>query len=124
MRVIIAGSHKGIPPKLGHELVRAGVFIAKTLGWEITEVVSGKAPCIDTYGEEWANHHGIPVRPFSADWGRWGKRAGYLRNTEMGEYGEALIAITNGSPGTAHMIRIARKRKMPVIVIEIPGGGS
>lgn len=121
MKVIIAGSRKGIPPKLGLDLVRAAVFVAKEMGWDITEVVCGKAPGIDTYGEVWAAAHGVPVKPFPADWGQFGKRAGFMRNEQMGEYGEALIAITNGSPGTAHMIRTARAKKMPVIVIEIPG---
>jgi hypothetical protein len=120
MKVIIAGSHKGISPWLGHQLIRSAVHVAKSLKWDITEVVSGTAQCIDTYGEMWAKANDIPVRQFPADWDKYGKRAGYLRNEQMAEYGDGLIAITNGSPGTANMVSIARAKKIPVIVIEFP----
>ena len=35
----------------------------------ITEVVSGKAPGVDSLGEQWAALHSLPVAPFPADWG-------------------------------------------------------
>jgi hypothetical protein len=119
MKLIIAGS-RSIPPQLGKDLVLAAVFAAKALGWEIGEVVCGEARGIDRCGWLWAEHQGIPIKSFPADWGQHGKKAGYMRNEDMAAYADALIAITNGSPGTRHMIEIARRRKMPVIVIEIP----
>lgn len=105
---------------LADELVRMGVRIARLRGWEITEVVWGKAHGVDAAGKRWADKNGIPVKPFPADWGQYGKKAGYLRNGEMALYADALIAIHNGSPGTAHMIQFARNRKMPMVVIEVP----
>lgn len=84
-----------------------------------TEVLSGKNKTIDPktkiiygadyWGEQWAIHHGIPVKPFPADWDRFGKGAGPIRNAQMAKYADALLAIWNGSSsGTGNMIECAR----------------
>jgi hypothetical protein len=70
-----------------------------------TEVVCGEARGADRVGKAWAIEHGIPVKSFPADWDKHGKRAGILRNEEMGRYADRLIAIWDGkSRGTKHMI--------------------
>jgi SLOG family YspA-like protein len=120
VKVIIAGS-RTIPEHIGDELVEMATRIARLRGWDITEVVWGKARGIDACGKRWADKNGIPVKPFPADWDKNPNIAGFIRNGEMAEYGEALIAITNGSQGTRDMIRKARDRKMPMIVIAISG---
>lgn len=115
MKVIIAGSRS----LLGIDLVEAAVLAS---GFIITEVVSGKCPKgIDVSGEDWAFIHGIPVRPFPADWKTHGRyRAGSIRNHQMGDYAEALIAIWDGrSSGTADMIDYAKRKGLKVYVKEI-----
>ena len=122
MRVIIAGT-RTIPDEIGDELVEIAARIARLRGWEITEVVWGKARGIDAAGKRWADRKGVPTKPFPADWnGPLGRGAGLARNAEMARYGEALIAITTGSPGTRNMIQKARARKLPMIVIAASGG--
>jgi len=57
----------------------------------------------------------LKVKEFKADWDEHGKRAGYVRNAEMAEYGNRLFAIHDGkSRGTKHMIELARNEEMPV----------
>ncbi len=88
------------------------------LPWSISEVVSGGAYGADALGEKWAREHHVFLKRFPAQWEKYGKRAGYLRNVEMGEYGEALLAFWDGvSRGTKHMINIARKKGLQVMVI-------
>jgi hypothetical protein len=54
---------------------------------------------------------------FPADWDTFGKGAGFIRNTKMAEYSDALIAIWDGtSRGTAHMIRTAWRKGILVYV--------
>lgn len=66
-------------------------------------------------GEFWALHHDIPVKKFPADWGGLGKRAGYLRNEQMADYADALIAVWDGkSKGTKHMIDVATVKELKV----------
>jgi hypothetical protein len=117
MRVIIAGSRS----VTSYAVVEAA--IARS-GFTISEVVSGTARGVDRLGELWAARNGVPVKKFPADWDTYGKRAGYLRNKEMAEYAEALVAIHDGeSRGTQHMIDTARETglKVSVTTAEVEG---
>lgn len=100
MRVIIAGSRD----ITSYDFVCEAI---KESGFHITEVVSGTARGVDQLGERWAKDNGVPVIYFPADWNKFGKSAGYLRNLDMGNYGDALIACWDGkSKGTGHMVDI------------------
>lgn len=82
------------------------------------EIVSGTAGGADTLGERYAQEKGYEVKKFPAKWDEYGKKAGYLRNQEMGEYADGLIAFWDGqSKGTKHMIDIANKKGLKVRVI-------
>lgn len=115
MKVIIAGSRS----LLGIDLVEQAV---NSSGFDITEVVSGHCPKgIDSSGEDWAFINQIPVKPFPAEWHKYGKyKAGFIRNHQMGDYAEALIAIWDGkSGGTKDMVDYMRKLGKPVYVMEV-----
>ena len=87
--------------------------------YEITEVVSGTAAGADYYGEVYALEKELPCTRFPADWKKHGNLAGRIRNREMADYGERLIAFWDGkSPGTRHMIKCAKARKLEVIIIK------
>ncbi len=88
--------------------------------FEITEVVSGCARGADRLGEQWARLHQVPVQRFPADWNRYGRSAGVLRNQTMASYADALIAISTGGPGTANMILEAKRRGLKVHVFNVP----
>lgn len=84
----------------------------------VTEIVSGTARGADKVGEEVASALGIPVKQFIPDWDGLGKRAGFVRNAEMAEYGDALLAFWDGqSKGTKHMIDTATKKGLKVKVV-------
>lgn len=110
MRVIIAGS-RTITSKLA--LLTA---LVKS-GFTITEVVCGGASGVDTLGFDWARANSVPVKTILPDWKKHGKAAGQIRNREMGDYAEALIAIWDGkSRGTKGMIDYAKKKGLAVYV--------
>ncbi len=113
MKVIIAGSRRLSNLLAARELARA-IVESK---FEITEVVSGAAKGIDLLGENWALLHNVPVKRFPANWQRFGRAAGFIRNGEMAEYADALIAVWDGrSQGTQNMIAEARNLKLPTHV--------
>jgi hypothetical protein len=86
-------------------------------GLVITEVVCGGARGADECGRQWAISKGIPVKMFPADWNTNGKAAGCIRNRQMAEYGERLVAFWDGvSRGTKNMIATAEKLGLEVIV--------
>lgn len=88
-----------------------------TCPFEITEIVSGGARGPDKHGELIAKVNNIPLRVFPADWDTHGKAAGHIRNSEMGVYADALIAVWDGkSKGTAHMVRYMEALGKPVHV--------
>ena len=83
----------------------------------ITEVVSGGAHGADTLGEFFARDLDIPLKRFVANWGKHGRSAGPIRNGEMADYADALIAFWDGkSAGTRNMIEQATGRGLKVHV--------
>ena len=110
MKTIIAGSRSIDDPQIVWDVIAAS-------GFKISQVVSGCARGVDKMGEGWAEDHGIPVVRFPAFWSGHGKKAGIMRNEDMGNYAEALIAVWDGeSRGTAHMIEYARQKGLAVSV--------
>lgn len=85
---------------------------------KVTEVVSGGAMGADSLGEAWANRRDKPITRFPADWNQHGKAAGPIRNAQMADYADCLLAVWDGtSRGTADMIEQMRKRGKPVKVV-------
>lgn len=73
----------------------------------ISCVYSGAARGADKWGEAWAKTHGIEVEKYPADWDRYGKRAGPIRNRAMAEWADGAI-IFKGGRGTADMFNVAK----------------
>lgn len=94
--------------------------------YEITEVVCGRARGADSLGERWALERGVHVEYFVPDWEGLGKRAGFVRNSDMAEYAceqgvdKALLVAfwDEKSKGTKNMIDLATKYGMIVKVIK------
>lgn len=108
MKVIIAGSREGVEYS---DVVTA----MKESGFVPTEIVSGKARGADTFGEQWAKENNVPIKEFPANWEKYKRKAGPLRNEEMGNYADALVAVWDGSSrGTRHMINYAEKKGLKI----------
>lgn len=129
MTVIVAGSREIGPAQIPEILRRpftpreitdivTVLDAVEESALEVTEVISGCAPGVDTavLMKPWA----CPVRKMPANWTKFGNSAGVLRNVDMaaaaGPQG-GLVAVWNGeSRGTRNMISIARARKMKIFV--------
>ena len=69
-------------------------------------------------GERVAKACHLNVKRFIPNWGVLGKRAGFVRNTEMANYGDALLAFWDGvSRGTKNMIDTATRKGLIVKVV-------
>lgn len=92
---------------------------------EIT-IISGCARGADSLGIRFAEDFHLQLEKFPAQWDKYGNKAGYLRNQEMAKFASSsedaygvLIAFWDGkSKGTNHMINIAKKVKLEVMVID------
>lgn len=92
---------------------------------EISEIVAGGANGVDSFAKEFAIFYDIPYKEFLADWDRHGKKAGYLRNIEMGDFvkyheGVLMAFCFNFSKGTTHMIKYAKQIDLPAFVVHKP----
>lgn len=84
---------------------------------EDTVVISGGARGVDTWAEYAARMRGLEVRIFPANWARYGKQAGYLRNVQIVEAADTVVAFWDGvSSGTLHSMKIAQAHGKQVIV--------
>jgi hypothetical protein len=116
MKVIVAGSRTIV----SYGEVRRAI---KTSPFHITEIVSGGAKGVDSCGETWALHESIPLKRFPADWLKYGKAAGPIRNRAMAKYADALIAVWDGlSRGTQDMILQSARMGLPVYIVPVTGG--
>lgn len=113
-KVIIAGGRDFNNYPLLQEKCDA---ILKDIKEDIT-VVSGTARGADLLGEEYSRNRSYQLVYFPANWRLYGKSAGPVRNREMAEYADALIAFWDGeSRGTKHMIETAREKNLKVRII-------
>ena len=129
MKTIIAGSRNIKEYSIVKQAIRQS-------GFEITEVVSGMAPGVDSLAEDWAIENNIEISPYPAQWedltltpcyvkyNKFGKPynvlAGHNRNEQMAKYADALIAIWDGkSPGTKNMIELAKKYNLKIYIYNL-----
>lgn len=110
MKVIIAGSRTIADYKLVEEAI-------KESGFEISCVVCGLAKGVDALGAKWAINNNVSVEYFPANWEKYGRAAGALRNIEMAEVADAVITVWNGkSRGTKHMIHVAKEKGLKLFI--------
>lgn len=83
----------------------------------ITHIVSGGAKGADTLANRYAEEKNIEMIVFKPDWKKYGKRAGYIRNTDIIENSDIVIAFWDGiSPGTKDSIDKALNLNKQVII--------
>lgn len=82
-----------------------------------TVIISGGAKGPDTLAVEHAKLRGMEYQVFKADWIRYGKGAGFIRNGLIVDACDMVIAFWDKeSKGTKHTIDLARKKGKMVLV--------
>ena len=82
-----------------------------------TVIIEGEARGADKTARKIAEHLGFEVKPFPADWIKFGLAAGEIRNQQMLDEGKPDLVLAFSMPdsiGTKHMIRRAKKAGIPV----------
>jgi len=128
MKVIIAG-----PRTMVLSINDIDQIVAES-GFTIDQLVCGMAEGVDMSALEWANWCGIDIDECPAKWTdltvsgavirerydgtKYNAAAGPIRNKEMAEKADALIAIrgSKATKGTSGMIKLAREQGLKVFV--------
>ena len=116
MNLIVAGGrdftdYHLLRTKLDH-------LLSNTDKEEVT-ILCGMARGADLLGKRYADENEIDVWEYPANWDKYGKQAGYLRNSDMADNATHLVAFWDGeSRGTKHMIDLATKKCLVVRVIK------
>lgn len=113
IKVIIAGGRDFIDFQL-----LESVLLNHCDNDNLYSLVLGGAKGADYLGLKFAHDYNVHYQMFLADWDNHGKRAGFLRNEQMGNHADELIAFWDGeSRGTKHMIDYMTNLGKPVTII-------
>jgi hypothetical protein len=121
-RIIIAGS-RGITDFKMLDDTLSDLFTNKLkLTPENVTVVSGTARGVDRLGEDFAKKYGCVLMRMPAQWDKYGRSAGYRRNRDMAMIADIACIFWNGkSPGTGHMIQLAKDYELDTYVFNEKG---
>ena len=109
MKIAIIGSR-------GLQVNNIGDFVSS-----VTEIVSGGAPGIDTCAAEFTRKNGTKLTVFLPDYNRYGNAAPIVRNKQIVDYADQIIAFWDGkSKGTLSVIQYAEKvgKKCEIFLLE------
>ncbi|MBR5591495.1 MAG: DUF2493 domain-containing protein [Kiritimatiellae bacterium] len=86
----------------------------------LAEIVSGGATGADSLAEQLADELGLSLTVFSAEWQRYGRSAGPVRNRKIVKYADFVLAFAAAtSRGTANTVSICKKMGKPYLIIPI-----
>ena len=120
-RVIVAGSRGFFDYELMcRELDKLFNESRMFAGREV-KIISGMADGADSLAIRYADERKLTKILFPANWKRYSRVAGFLRNEDMLSVATHLVAFWDGkSSGTRHMIEIAEAKGIPVWVVKHP----
>lgn len=121
-KLIIAGA-RNLPVQIPFIEDAVNTLLEPILGdeWDFgdLQIVSGGAKGADASGEAFAKLHGCGLKMFPADWDKYGKGAGHMRNKQMANYADAALIFMNKepSPGSSNMLAWMAVLGKPFMVV-------
>jgi len=109
IRLLVCGSREWWDDEL-----LANVLEGRWFTPMVQVLIEGEAPGADSMAKWWARNRRIEVLSFPADWAKYGKAAGAIRNQQMIDEGEPTLVIAfhddlHNSKGTKDMVKRAQK---------------
>jgi hypothetical protein len=119
MRVVVAGTRTYECFDTVRELLNnIDIDITTILSGHCKRYVDGKEILTpDRMGEIWASENNIPVELYPAEWDKYGRYAGPIRNKKMAELADYAVVFWDGqSRGSYSMIKEMNKLNKPILV--------
>lgn len=113
MRVLVCGGRDYSDIKRIYEV------LDDMLKWSVVDcIIEGDARGVDRIAGYWAKKNRIDLKLFPADWDKYKKAAGFIRNKQMLDEGKPdLVLAFPGGKGTAMMVKIAREAGVEVLEV-------
>lgn len=87
---------------------------------EVSAIVSGGAMGSDTLAERFAHQFNVPMEIYPAEWGKYGKTAGFKRNSDIVREADVIFAFWNmKSSGTKDTVSKAKASGKPLYVVDM-----
>lgn len=118
-KIIVAGPRDYVDKEYIYQILDMYINMLYLKVTDNVEIVEGGARGVDSIARDYAKDYQLYHKQFPADWGRNGRSAGPIRNQQMAEYADVLIAFYNGSRGTSNMIKQAMENGLSVHIIPI-----
>jgi UDP-N-acetylmuramoylalanine-D-glutamate ligase len=119
MRVLICGGREFDD---WHQFITAMDGISSDRGFSMNQpiyIIEGGAKGADFCARLYAKYCGWDHEPYPAEWNKYGKAAGGIRNQQMLDEGRPdLVVAFPGGSGTADMVRRAKAAGVEVIEVE------
>jgi len=116
MKLVIAGCRDFDDYELLSNKIDA--YIKTEAKDEKITIISGGADGADKLGEKYSKDNCYDLDVHSADWKKFGKAAGPIRNERMAQVADAVVVFWDGkSRGTKNMIDNAKKYDRPCLII-------
>ena len=120
-RVIVAGSRGFFDYDLMSRELDKVFNESKEFTGRNIKIISGMADGADSLAIRYADERKLPKNLFPANWKRFSRVAGFLRNEDMLSVATHLVVFWDGkSSGTHHMIEIAKANGIPVWGLKHP----
>lgn len=86
------------------------------------KIISGGAKGADSLAEKFAEARNIKTKVYKANWEKYGKKAGFLRNKKIIKNCDVVVAFWDGeSKGTKITIDLAKEAGKKVYIVMFPG---
>lgn len=122
---------------LMHRIIKLGVvgsrdfssrYLVERVVYELPKhvvIVTGGARGVDKWAEDTAKYHNRDVIVHEAQWNKYGKTAGFIRNNVIVRDSDLILAFWDGkSPGTRHTIQLSKSLSKPCIIVRMRNNDS
>ena len=117
MKIGIIGSRTLTENEANYKILRDFLNECAPDYFLIEEIISGGAKGADSLAERWAHENNISCQIFKPDWNKHGKKAGLLRNHDIVNNSNMIIAFWDGkSHGTKYSLNLAKEQKKVTLI--------
>ncbi len=117
-KIVVAGTRSFNDYSIAEKYIQN--CLAKENLDEPTSFISGGCRGADILGQKYAEKYGFPIEIHKAEWNKYGRAAGPIRNKEMAQIADIIICFWDQkSKGTKSLIDFAKRLNKTVYIMDL-----